>query len=242
MTKEAFHDFAHFHLSFFKYNIEMQSHKEGLIIHEDVNKELLVTLSVPRTDVVFLSNVHGHKRLTLCQRNPDTALIDIRCRFPQPGEYELEIYASKKPDYSVEVPEKPYDVILEYRVIVEGSAVDGVFEEFPSIYGDLASREHFLHYPLEYYFLEGEKVHFKVSAGTATEMAARHQGKRIQFHKRGDCFEGEVLIGEGVVLIMGLYYEKGFEHKGQKFRKVLKYNKPPKEAEVDLDDVISENL
>lgn len=236
-------DFAHFHMGFFKYNIEMQSHKEGLIIHEDVNKELLVTLSVPQKDVVFLANVHGHKRRALCQRNPETGLVEIRCRFPSPGEFELEIYASKKPDYSVEVPEKPYDVILEYLVIVEGEVpeadvgIEPCGGEYPSVYGDLASREHFLHEPLEYYLPEGEKVHFKVGAGTATEMAARHQGKRIQFQKKGDCFEGDVLIGQGVVLIMGLYYEKGFEHKGQKFRKVLKYNKPPKAEEADLDEM-----
>lgn len=231
-------DFAHFHSSFFKYNIEMQSHKEGLIIHEDVNKELLVTLSVPQKDVVFLANFHGHKRRVLCQRNPESGVIEIRCRLPGPGEFELEIYASKKPDFTVDVPEKPYDLILEYLVITEGALTERsvMAGEYPTIYGDLASREHFLFSPLEYYLPEGQKVHFKVSAGTATEIAARHQGKRIQFQRRGDCFEGDVLIGEGVVLIMGLYYEKGMEHKGQKFRKILKYNKPPREVETEYED------
>lgn len=187
VSLEQFVESVYLHPRFFRYGLEIESHRKGLIeVDEEVaiklrgNNRVQLRSSVSRNgekiadDLSFVQNPDGH--------------ITVNAAFPSPGLYKVNIFAKYE--------EEPgsYGTVACYHVKVRKGLGDKA--GFVRTYKMFAEKHCQLQSPMRYYLKEGSRQTFKIKIPDAIS-AYLYMGEKRLAMKRGLYFELSTVVEKG---------------------------------------------
>jgi len=156
------------------------------------NDSLVLSVTAP-DDVVVAAQlktgeIEVEGRMTFEQR--DNGNYVIQARFPEPGDFRLDIYGRLKSNS---------DGILHHAatILVSVQTVSRINDEFPMIYRPYRDVEAYLYTPMVSTIRAGQMETFRIKAPTAQEVYVVCGDDWTQLSRNGDLFEGNVVVGSG---------------------------------------------
>ncbi|HEX9934800.1 MAG TPA: transglutaminase domain-containing protein, partial [bacterium] len=192
----VFENRAYIKPAFFKYNLGLKSHVDGLI---DIQGAAAVVLDSPSSVRLSAQVLRGKQplgeSLTFVQRGEDSQTV--LAAFPSSGTYTLRIFAKFQNDQG------PYEWILEYsvRALVRPGTPVG----FPEVYLSFEEGGCFLERPLEGRLKAGRTFVFSIRIPEAQKAFVITGNKWIELPGEGDRYEGKVKVVKGSVQIAALF-------------------------------------
>lgn len=146
---------------FFQYGLQLDSHIHAFV--QTDNPVETFTIKAPQGIVAMMDLLQGQNELpatqTFIQRQADR--LRIQTAFPQPGEYQLLLYAKPK------TVEGSYDAVAQYRIQARQTSASG----FPKTFSTFAESNAYLTGPLTATLKKGRSHDFSISVPGAVEVS-----------------------------------------------------------------------
>lgn len=167
----------------------------------EADDSMMICLVAPADVVVSSSLMLGDNRLdeTLTFEQRDGTKYLIYARFPQSGEYRVDIYAGLKSDT---------DRVLHQALALLVSATNDrkLAEEFPKTFATFREIDAFLYEPLTAVLTRGRNTHFKIRVPIALEVYLLcGNGDQLMMEQVGEVFERSVTVSRGDVKIVAKF-------------------------------------
>ncbi len=183
--------------NFFELGLDWEDELPCMI---EVDDSMMISLVVPADVVVSSSLKLGDNELdSLTFEQRDGTKYWIYARFPQSGEYRVDIYAGMKSDTG-----RVLHQALAFLVSATNDKKPA--EEFPEIFATFGEVDAFLYEPLTAVLTEGENTHFKIRVPTALEVYLFcNNGDQLKLEQEGEVFERSVTVSRGDVKIVAKF-------------------------------------
>ncbi len=210
VSMKQFENFVYLRPRFFRYGIAIDSHRRGLI---KTRSEVEITFDADNRTSFAASLSRNGKKLpdtTVFIQNPD-GHVQLNAVFPEPGKYNLDIYAKKGEEKG------GYKHVALYKVAA--SEGKGKRFGFPRIYRGFAAHKCRLVVPMNRYLKAGRQHDFKIRVPDATRVAVVVGENDWKSLTRGLYFHGSVKVPEGKVSVIAKFpgsrtYQTVVEYEG----------------------------
>ncbi len=175
--------------AFFRYQLAVQSHRQGVI---DADAQLAVDLAAPDEVLLSATLVSGGTTLpdTLTMTQREQQMYRISALFPAPGDYRLRIFAKPRNQDGL------YEWAMEYAVHARRSIKRAA--AFPERFEAFYEHRAYLHEPLRGELAAGKRYAFSLRVPGAEEVAVILPNDEWQtLQKNGESFSGEAFVKSG---------------------------------------------